>query len=80
MMSKLCEALDVPVEVPAMTAWPAGLRDSDGVWASHWYHAVETSTGFSKPTVSCELEDESAIELANSMQEHYQALYRYRLT
>ncbi|MBL6695986.1 MAG: hypothetical protein ISP97_04820 [Luminiphilus sp.] len=80
MMSKLCEALDVPVEVPAMTAWPAGLRDSDGVWASHWYHAVETSTGFSKPTASRELEDESAIELANSMQEHYQALYRYRLT
>lgn len=80
MMSKLCVALDVPVEVPAMTAWPAGSRDSDGVWASHWYHAVEASTGFGKPMDSRKLEDQSAIELSNRMQEHYQALYRYRLT
>lgn len=29
-----------------MLAWPAGKRDSDGVWAPHWYHNVEKSTGF----------------------------------
>ena len=26
--------------------WPAGPRESDGVWAPHWYAAVEASTGF----------------------------------
>jgi hypothetical protein len=29
-----------------MLAWPAGPRDSDGVWAPHWYDAVLSSTGF----------------------------------
>ena len=29
-----------------MLSWPAGPRDSDGVWAPHWYAAVERSTGF----------------------------------
>ena len=29
-----------------MLRWPAGRRDSDGVWAPHWYGAVERSTGF----------------------------------
>lgn len=30
----------------AMLQWPAGTRASDGVWAPHWYAAVERSTGF----------------------------------
>jgi hypothetical protein len=29
-----------------MLRWPAGPRDSDGVWAPHWYDAVWASTGF----------------------------------
>ena len=29
-----------------MLTWPAGPRDSDGVWAPHWYDAVHRSTGF----------------------------------
>ncbi len=29
-----------------MLAWPSGPRDSDGVWAPHWYDAVWASTGF----------------------------------
>lgn len=41
----LCGALDVPFD-PAMLAWPPGPRASDGVWAAHWYRAVEASTGF----------------------------------
>ena len=31
---------------PEMLAWPAGPRDSDGVWAPYWYDAVLRSTGF----------------------------------
>ena len=29
-----------------MLHWPAGPRASDGIWARHWYSAVERSTGF----------------------------------
>lgn len=31
---------------PAMLSWPAGPRESDGVWAPYWYDAVLASTGF----------------------------------
>ena len=41
----LCDALEVPFD-PAMLSWPAGPRDTDGVWAPHWYAGVEASTGF----------------------------------
>ena len=79
MMRKLCEALDVPVDVASMTAWPKGRRDSDGVWASHWYQAVEASTGFAAPKDKPVLPDAQAALLAEAMQEHYEALYHYRL-
>lgn len=29
-----------------MLHWPPGRRDSDGIWATHWYDAVWRSTGF----------------------------------
>jgi hypothetical protein len=41
----LCAALGVPFS-DAMLSWPAGPRDSDGVWAPHWYDSVWRSTGF----------------------------------
>ncbi len=49
----LCEALGVPFEA-AMLSWPAGPRDTDGVWAKYWYDSVWRSTGFGpyrEPTV-----------------------------
>ncbi len=42
----LCHALDVPFHT-RMLSWPAGPRDSDGVWAPYWYASVHASTGFS---------------------------------
>jgi hypothetical protein len=41
----LCELIGVPF-LGAMLRWPAGPRDSDGVWARYWYDAVLASTGF----------------------------------
>ena len=41
----LCDHIGVDY-LDAMLAWPAGPRDSDGVWAPHWYSAVWASTGF----------------------------------
>jgi len=41
----LCDALEIPFATE-MLHWPAGRRHSDGVWAPHWYHQVEQSTGF----------------------------------
>jgi len=47
-LARLCEALGVPY-TDAMLRWPAGRRDTDGVWAPHWYASVEASTGFAAP-------------------------------
>lgn len=44
-LSKLCSVLGVAFD-PAMLEWPSGRRESDGVWAPHWYQTVERSTTF----------------------------------
>ena len=44
----LCNALEVPFD-PAMLRWQSGPRETDGVWASHWYQSVNSSTSFAKP-------------------------------
>ena len=48
MLRALCDALGIPFS-ERMLAWPAGRRDTDGVWAKHWYDRVEASTGFESP-------------------------------
>lgn len=44
-LRELCERLGVPF-TPLMLSWPAGERDTDGVWGRYWYDAVWRSTGF----------------------------------
>jgi hypothetical protein len=41
----LCDWLGIPF-TDRMLSWPPGPRPSDGVWGSHWYATVWTSTGF----------------------------------
>ena len=41
----LCDWLGIDF-TDRMLSWPAGPRDSDGVWAPYWYDAVLASTGF----------------------------------
>ncbi len=44
-LSRFCGALRIPFS-ERMLSWPPGRRPTDGVWARHWYDAVEKSTGF----------------------------------
>src|SRR5690606_33505922 len=46
-LSELCSRLDVEFR-EEMLEWPPGRRETDGVWAEHWYDSVERSTGFGK--------------------------------
>jgi hypothetical protein len=59
-LRRLCEYAGVEFD-DRMLHWPAGRRETDGVWAKYWYDAVEKSTGFEpyRPrdrTVSAELQ------------------------
>ena len=47
-LSKLCKAIGVPFD-DNMLQWPAGKRDTDGIWAKYWYDSVEKSTCFATP-------------------------------
>src|SRR5205823_7151900 len=44
-LAALCQAVGLDL-TDAMLSWPAGPRDTDGVWGRHWYGAVWASTGF----------------------------------
>ncbi len=41
----LCDVVGVPFS-DRMLSWPPGLRETDGIWAKHWYSEVENSTSF----------------------------------
>lgn len=73
-LRELCDHLGVGFPAEQMLHWPVGRRESDGVWARHWYQSVEQSTGFG-PYVeqSPDLSDEHRA-LANAAQPYYDEL------
>lgn len=78
-LTRLCESVGVEF-LDAMLSWPAGRRESDGIWAKYWYDAVEKSTGFEPPReqrtdLAPELEP-----LARECQPFYDELAEHRLT
>jgi hypothetical protein len=74
----LCGALGVPFD-PAMLSWPPGRRDTDGVWAPHWYAAVEESTGFGPPPPPSPPLPAPLARVAEAAMPHYERLARWRL-
>jgi hypothetical protein len=79
MLRLLCDALAVPWHEGVMTDWQAGPRATDGVWASHWYGAVEASTGFASAPSSSPQLDAADCALATDMMTHYEAMARFKL-
>jgi len=78
-LEKLCAALGIAWH-PEMLAWPKGRHPDDGVWAPHWYAAVEASTGFAPYTepainLTSELEDLAALQQAD-----YDLLRAHKIT
>ena len=77
-LQTLCNRLEVPFK-ENMLKWAAGSRASDGVWAKHWYHNVEKSTGFSKqPKKSLTLSPEQQ-EISDQCRPYYETLKAFCL-
>lgn len=78
-LTQLCAALGIDFD-EAMLAWPAGARETDGVWAPHWYAGVEASTGFApySPGSGDPLPDR-LLPLLEECRPYYDALAPYRL-
>jgi hypothetical protein len=74
----LCDHIGVEF-TDRMLHWPAGPRDSDGVWAPYWYDAVLASTGF-EPYRPRRVElDGHALTVAQQSRPFYERLYENRL-
>lgn len=75
----LCTALAIPWD-GAMLQWPPGRRATDGIWAAHWYGAVETSTGFGGPDhSSLPVLDADTAAVAAACRADYDYLAQFRL-
>ncbi|MEH6791867.1 sulfotransferase [Parasphingorhabdus sp.] len=77
-LKALCSALEIPWDA-GMLRWPAGPRDTDGIWASHWYGRVLETTGFGETeSAAPDLSDEVR-RIADACQPLYESLSRYRI-
>ena len=74
----LCDVLDVPFR-REMLSWPPGRRETDGIWAKHWYENVEASTGFAPYRPKTEPVPERLAELHERCLEYYNVLTPYRV-
>jgi hypothetical protein len=75
-LAKLCEALGIAF-TEAMLSWPAGRRETDGVWAPAWYSSVEQSTCFAPPSASAAHLPDNLRRIADEARPHYEALRRH---
>ena len=79
MLSALCDRLGVAF-TEAMLEWPPGIRESDGIWAEHWYPEVETTTGWRAYKPKDDPVPDSLSGVLEQCNEIYGQLYPHRLT
>ena len=77
-LSALCDRVGVEF-TERMLAWPPGPRESDGVWAKHWYHSVHRSSGFQPYVAKTESLPGHLESLARECEPHYRRLWEQRL-
>ena len=78
MLRLLCEAVAVDFS-ESMLSWPPGLRDTDGLWAKHWYGEVAKTTSFQPYRATHSEVPARFHETYERCRECYEQLYRYRL-
>jgi hypothetical protein len=77
-LSLLCRAVGIEFD-RAMLCWPAGLRETDGIWAKHWYGEVARSTSFGPYQPRNAAVPERFREVHQQAREIYDRLYKFRL-
>lgn len=82
MLTRLCARLGIAFQ-DSMLSWEPGLHEYDGVWARHWYHQVEKSTGFAPPAPGEEALPElpdALRRIADAARPYYDRLAEHRIT
>ena len=75
----LCDAIGVEFS-ESMLSWPPGLRDTDGIWAKHWYGEVAKTTSFTPYRPTPHELAENFRELYERCRDSYEKLYKHRLS
>ncbi len=77
-LQALCDRLGLSF-TERMLRWPAGRRESDGIWAPHWYDAVWKSTGFEPWRPRAPKLKADALRVAEACRPAYERLRAQRL-
>ena len=77
-LKALCHALEIRWDA-GMLKWEAGPRDSDGIWAAHWYGRVLETTGFGGSESAAPQLDAAAQRIADACQPWYERLSAYKI-
>jgi hypothetical protein len=78
MLRLLCDAVGVGFS-KSMLSWPPGLRETDGIWAKHWYTEVAKTTSFQPYRPTQDEVPERLRQTYERCRECYEQLYQYRL-
>ena len=74
----LCNMINIDFE-EEMLSWPSGKRDSDGVWAPHWYSEVEKTTAFQPYSQKNVVLDSKWKDIYNNCMTDYEFLNSYSI-
>lgn len=77
-LKRLCESLDLSF-TEAMLSWPPGPRETDGIWAKHWYDAVLKTTTFQPYRPKNEPVPDELQEVLAEAEAIYEQMARYRI-
>jgi len=78
MLGLLCKAIGVEFS-ESMLSWPAGFRETDGVWAKHWYGEVAKTTSFRPYRPRHDEVPERLSKIYERCRDCYERLYEWRL-
>ena len=76
-LKKLCRKLKIDWDTN-MLQWKSGLKPYDGVWATHWYPSVKSSTSFQKKTNKKNY-PKPVLNFANQARKAYFDLVKYKI-
>ena len=78
MLRLLCDAVGVEFS-ESMLSWPPGMRETDGVWAKHWYGEVAETTSFQSYRARDAKMPAHLQGIHEACCDCYEKLYEYRL-
>ena len=73
---QLCNSIDISFD-DAMLSWEVGRKETDGVWADHWYQSVRESSGFRPLAAKSVPTNAEVIEAAEQARPFYDYLLEH---